>query len=181
MTDARYPDRWLSDRRFQRLSDSHHRAYINALTWSVSNRTDGVIEPDDLDLIPQFDKTAVRAFMAAGLWSLREDHGRGWQITDFAATQTTAAEIRHLEDKRAKERMKKARQRAASKAEVEEAAASPDVVPGDFPGEVPADCTGKDRQGKDRQGREGELLPKAAGAEHMAWHGPGPNPYQEYN
>jgi len=45
-TDARVPDRWLSDRRLQRLSDAHFRAFITSLVWSVSNRTKRVIEPE---------------------------------------------------------------------------------------------------------------------------------------
>ena len=43
MTDARFPDRWLSDRRLQRLSDGHFRAFITSLAWSVTNRAEGGI------------------------------------------------------------------------------------------------------------------------------------------
>ncbi len=60
MTDARIPDRWLSDRRLQRLSDVHFRAFITSLVWSVSNRTNGVIEPEDLRLIPNFAAGAAK-------------------------------------------------------------------------------------------------------------------------
>jgi hypothetical protein len=45
VTDARFPDRWLSDKRIQRLSDGHFRSFITSLVWSVTNRTDGVTEP----------------------------------------------------------------------------------------------------------------------------------------
>ena len=79
MTDARLPERWLSDRRLSRLSDAHDRSYIQALLFSVSNRTDGVIEPDDLALIPHFAPGAVNAFLAQELWSARQ---HGWFITD---------------------------------------------------------------------------------------------------
>ena len=53
MTDARLPEPWLSDRRLSRLSDAHYRSYIQALLFSVSNRTDGVIEPDDQPAVMQ--------------------------------------------------------------------------------------------------------------------------------
>jgi hypothetical protein len=114
VTDARFPDRWF-DKRFQRLSDAHFRAYVTSLAWAVTNRTDGVVEPEDLQYIPNFAKDSVRAFLGAELWEPRGAAGRGWQIIDFFATQTTAAQLRHLEDKRAKEREKKARQRAGGK------------------------------------------------------------------
>jgi hypothetical protein len=115
VTDARFPDRWLCDKRNTRLSDGHFRAFITSLAWSATNRTDGVIEPEDLELIPRFAKDSVRSLLAAGLWEPRGGAGRGWQIVDFAATQTTAEQLRQLEDARAKEREKKARQRAQTR------------------------------------------------------------------
>jgi hypothetical protein len=175
VTDARFPDRWLSDKRIQRLSDAHFRAFIHALAWAATNRTDGVIEPDDLALIPRFPEDAVRAFIGAELWEPRNEEGRGWVMVDFAATQTTAVQLKAAETARARERDKKARQRAAARTPATSAIA---VVPGDVPTDVPGDNTGKDRQGKDRQG-EGESLPMAAGAENL-WRGAGPNPYIEY-
>jgi hypothetical protein len=39
MTDARFPERWLNDRRLLRLSDAAFRLFVISLTWSVSNRT----------------------------------------------------------------------------------------------------------------------------------------------
>jgi hypothetical protein len=179
VTDARFPDRWLSDKRIQRLPDNHFRSFITSLVWSVTNRTDGVIEPEDLELIPRFAKDSVRNLLAAGLWEPRGGSGRGWQIVDFAATQTTALQLRHLEDARAKEREKKARQRAARRSEDTSSASTDAAVPRDIPRDVPPDDTGKDRTGKDRQG-EGESLPMAAGAENL-WRGVGPDPFDEYN
>jgi len=147
VTDARFPERWLSDKRIQRLSDAHFRSYVTSLTWSVSNRTDGNIEPEDLALIPQFSANAVMAFVKARLW-LPQDHG--WLIADFAATQTTAAELRAAEASREKERLKKAEQRAKK--------AKESTVPGDVPGDVPRDITGK---ASDRQepGAGGDVMP----------------------
>jgi hypothetical protein len=173
MADARFPDRWLSDRRIQRLSDSHFRAFITSLAWSVSNRTDGVIEPEDLGLIPNFAANAVQAFIDAGLW-LPLQHG--WQIADFMATQTSREQLAAAELGRQRERDKKARQRAAKNG----AASCTDAdVPPDVPGDVPGDNTGKARQGQDRPGRSkgNSQLKLAAGSE---WRGAGPDPFDEY-
>ncbi len=145
MTDARFPDRWLSDRRLQRLSDAHFRAYMTSLVWSVSNRTNGVIEPEDLGLIPNFATGSAKAFIDAGLWSARE---KGWLIDDFSATQTSSEQLAAAEAARVREREKKARQRAAKRA----AAGSNGAVPGDVLGDVPGDNTGQARPGQAKPG-----------------------------
>jgi hypothetical protein len=171
------------------LPDNHFRSFVTSLVWSVTNRTDGVIEPEDLELIPRFATDSVRNLLAAGLWEPRGGSGRGWQIIDFAATQTTAVQLRHLEDNRAKEREKRARQRAARRGEDTSSASTDAAVLRDIPRDVPPDDTGKDRTGKDRTGKdrtgkdrqgEGESLPMAAGAEQLTWRGAGPDPYAEY-
>lgn len=144
MTDARIPERWLTDRRILRLDAESYRAFFMSLTWAVSNRTDGVIEPEDLALIPHFAEGSARALVKAGLWTVREC---GWHICDYATTQTTREQLDQLFAARARERERKARQRAAKRAGGTD-------VPGDVPGDVPPDCTGKARQGKDRQGQE---------------------------
>lgn len=165
MTDARFPDRWLSDKRLQRLSDGHFRAFITSLTWSVSNRTDGVIEPEDLGLIPNFAANSVQAFVKAGLWQPLE---KGWRITDYMTTQTSSEQLVAAEAARAKEREKKARQRAAKRT----AASANAVVPGDVPG----DNTGQDRPGQARPGEAHSQLSVVNGG----WHGNGPSPFDEY-
>lgn len=171
MTDARFPDRWLSDRRLQRLTDSHFRAFVTSLTWSVSNRTNGVIEPEDLALIPNFSANAVRAFIDAGLWSTL---AKGWLIVDHAVTQTSAEQLAANENQRVREREKKARQRAAKRA-------TGSGVPGDVPGDVSGDNPGQARPGQARPGLR-EVLPQAAGAENQpVWRGGGTNPFDEYN
>ncbi|GAA1399459.1 hypothetical protein GCM10009613_55070 [Pseudonocardia kongjuensis] len=114
MTDARYPERWLNDRRILRLSDPAHRLFVLALAWSVSNRTDGALQLDDLRLIPGVDHTGTAELVEAGLW-LTGPHG--WQITDFAITQTTAAQLAGLEHKRAVDRDRQARHRQRRRAD----------------------------------------------------------------
>jgi hypothetical protein len=145
MTDARLPERWLSDRRLLRLSDAHFRSFVMALVWSVSNRTDGCIDPEDLALIPTFAVEAPDAFVAAGLWT-RLDHG--WRITEFIVTQTSKCDLEVLENNRRREREKKARQRAAKAAEngARHSDVPGDVTGGACPG-TPQDRTGQARTG----------------------------------
>lgn len=147
MTDARLPEKWLTDRRLARLDDASFRSFAQALMWSVSNRTDGLIEPDDLALIPTFVRGSVPALVASGLWTAL---GHGWLITDFVSTQTSRSELEVLENARRRERHKKQRQRARA---VEKPSGECDV-PRDGPGDVPRDHTG--RTGQARTGRTGK-------------------------
>lgn len=172
MTDARFPDRWLSDRRLQRLSDSHFRAFITALAWSVSNRTNGVIEPEDLKLIPNFAVGSVKALIEAGLW---QPLNHGWQIAEYLTTQTSSEQLAAAENARVREREKKARQRAAKRA----ATCTNPAVPGDNTGDVPGDNTGQDRPGQDRHVVEPTHL-AVVGNSTPVWRGSGSSPYDEY-
>lgn len=195
MTDARLPEKWLSDRRLSRLSDEHFRAYMQALLFSVSNRTDGVIEPEDIELIPHFATGAVNAFLANGLWTGR-DHG--WLITDFKATQTTRHELEVLENARARERRKKQRQRSKA---ADEDSGGESAVPGDSPGGQAPGTAQAGRQGKagqestgtsngqpsttDGSGGTGAVEDSATAAHASTngwpqWRGQGPSPYEEY-
>jgi hypothetical protein len=110
MTDARFPERWLNDRRILRLSDAAFRMFVISLAWSVANRTDGWLTLDDLALIPgcSNDKAAAELYDAE-LWWNHFDHA---QIAEFEETQTTSADLAHLAEARRKQREKKRRQRA---------------------------------------------------------------------
>jgi hypothetical protein len=149
MTDARLPERWLFDRRLARLDDAAHRSFINALLWSVGNRTDGHIDREDLELIPRFSVGAAKVLVAAGLWTATDN---GWQITDFLVTQTSSSELQVLENLRGRERRKKQRQR-----EKQATDKSPDEsdVPGDRPGGTSPGTAQAGRQAG-RQGQEGK-------------------------
>jgi hypothetical protein len=171
VTDARIPDRWLSDRRLQRLSDAHFRAFITSLVWSVSNRTNGAIESEDLGLIPNFAAGSAQAFIDAGLWSPQEN---GWLISDYLSTQTSSEQLAAAETARIREREKKARQRAAKRTRT----CTNADVPGEVPRDVPRDNTGQDRPGQDRQGDEGTRLAAVVG--NQPWRGAGLNPFDEY-
>lgn len=139
MTDARVPEKWLNDKRIQRLTDADFRSFIMALTWSVSNRTDGVIEPDDLSLIPHFAQGSAKALVAAGLWSAQK---HGWCINGYESTQTTRERLAQLDAARLKDRERQARHRAAKAAKRADQLSVTRDVTGDY--------TGQDRTGQDR-------------------------------
>lgn len=160
MADARMPDRYLLDRRFVRLPDEHFRSYVLALMWSVSNRTDGEILPDDLGLIPGFRDGSARALVTEGLWTPRE---QGWQITDYLDTQTTRAQFQAMEAKRANDRARQARHRAKKSDDD----GGPDGgVTHDVTRDVTADNKGKARQGQARTEAKPhqELQPQDSGS-----------------
>lgn len=153
MTDARFPERWLQDRRVHRLDDRDFRSFMYSLAWSVSNRTDGLVEEQDFALIPHFSPNSVGPLVTAGLWETVTYHREiAWRIADFKKTQSSKDDLEVLENVRAAEREKKRRQRAR-KAGV--AVHVPGDVPGDSTGvHVPGDDTGQDRQGQARTGQQ---------------------------
>jgi hypothetical protein len=108
MTDARFPERWLNDRRVVRLSDDAFRLFVISLAWSVANRTDGRIYDDDLALILA-SSTGSGQLAKSGLWERVADY---WQIAEFEETQTTRADLDHLGEQRRKARDRKRAERA---------------------------------------------------------------------
>ena len=115
MTDARFPDRWLADRRLLRLPADAFRLFAFALMWSVSNKTDGVIDDDDLPLIPGFGPGCVDHLADAGLWERQVD---AWVITVYADTQTSRSEFDALAARRRSDRQRKARERLRKASDV---------------------------------------------------------------
>ena len=111
MTDARFPERWLNDRRVMRLTDDAFRLFVISLTWSVANRTDGRLYDDDLTLIPA-SASGSGQLAKAGLWERVADY---WQITGFEETQTTREQLEAATVARRKDRDRKRRQRAKAK------------------------------------------------------------------
>lgn len=110
MTDARFPERWLSDARLQRVSPEAYRAHGNALMWSVSNRTDGAIPVWALPMVPHLTEAHARELASAGLWagSARD----GWMILDYDDTQTTAAQLAAAAAARRADKIRQRRHRA---------------------------------------------------------------------
>lgn len=115
------PEKWLSDRRLLKLSDAAFRLHVTGLMWSVSNRTDGIIEADDLPVMPRVDPGAVAELEKADLWT--QSRGR-WLIKDFKGTQTSKKQLEQQDEAREADRVRKAAERAAAKAkkDAEEAA-----------------------------------------------------------
>ena len=108
MTDARFPERWLNDRRVLRLPDDAFRLFTLSLAWSVANQTDGRIYDEDLTLIPA-SPLGSGQLAKSGLWERVADY---WLITVFEETQTTRADLEHLAVQRRKARDRKRRERA---------------------------------------------------------------------
>lgn len=144
MTDARLPERWLNDRRMARLSDGDWRAFCNCLMWSVSNRTDGVIHPTDVELIPRFDVQAADRLVSSEILVKLSD---GWLINEFVVTQTTAKQLASVERARVvgrdRQQRKREREREAREQGSSDSAGQPVVTRYD---------TGQDRTGQARTG-----------------------------
>lgn len=179
MTNANLPDRWLSDRRFrrERLSDAGFRAFVNALMWSVGNRTEGVIEPDDLKLIPDFDRATIKELVCGDLWEPRPT-GRGWLIVDFPTTQTGKDLLAKYEKEKALDRRRKAKKRAEELAA--QLAAEGDSG-GSSAGRIPVESPSTE-QNRQNQPRREEDDHDETRFDHQwpAWRGAGPNPFDEY-
>lgn len=152
MTDARIPERYLNDRRILKLTDTERSSYFMAGVWSVSNRTDGKFDDGDLDLIPTFNKAAIRSLIGSGLWARSAD---GYIDTEFLRVNTSRDDLEVLDNIRRADREKKARQAAHKKGNHD--LCYPGVcefLPGDVPGESSrgAHRRGEDRTGKDNTG-----------------------------
>lgn len=115
VTDARLPERWLNDRRIQQLSPEAFFAFSNALMWSASNRTDGVIKSAELELIPRCKSAHADELTEAGLLKKRRD---GWLITDYASTQRSREQLENDDKYRQREAERVRRLRAAQREEI---------------------------------------------------------------
>ena len=131
MANANLPDRWLGDRRFRResLPDAAYRAYMNALMYAVTNRTDGVIESADLKFIPDFDRGAITLLIEDRLWAAR-GKGRGGFIVDFPTTQSSKNLLESYERRKAWDRTGKRSRRRIN------------VLLKTIPVEIPAEVSG---------------------------------------
>ena len=156
MTDVRLPERWLMDRRVMRLNSAEFRAFVLGYLWSVSNRTDGFIDREDLHLVPGMTGQIVAILVSIKLWAAEAD---GWRLIDFDATQSSKHDLETLENARRADREKKARYRASTKSPVVFSSA-----PGDSPGDV---SQGQHRQA--RQARDNRQVRDKTSADPMSW------------
>jgi hypothetical protein len=110
MTDARFPERWLNDRRVVRLSDAGFRLFVTSLVYSAANRTDGALDKADLELLNGADARYVDELVDAGLMAATS--AASWQSTVYAASQSSKSQLEGYEWKREQERRRQANKRA---------------------------------------------------------------------
>lgn len=152
MTDARFPERWLNDRRVLRLSDGGFRLFVVSLAWSVSNRTDGVLYDDDFELMMRVTLTHAPELVEQGLWRREADH---WFIEEFDRTQTTRDQLEGLDQRRAADARRARSYRLRKKAK-------------------PSRDTSRDDKGQDRLGQARRFggQPQVNGREPAEWSTP---------
>lgn len=126
-----------------RLSPPAFRTFVLALTYSVSNRTDGYVDREDLGFCGGSEQHAPE-LVSAALW---KPEGNGWCAVEYLATQTSRAEFEVLENLRRRERLKKQQQRLNRSGKQPD---EPDE--GTVPGDIPRDADG----GPHRQEQEQE-------------------------
>jgi hypothetical protein len=164
MTDARFPERWLNDRRLVRLPDAVFRLFIVSLAWSVANRTDGRIYDDDLPLIPGGqDGGHVWILADTGIWIRCHDRSY-WLIADFEETQTTREQLEATATARQKARDKKRRQRAAASVVPRDNTRPGQARPGQAPQTVGRGLRADPDGGSDDQSPDGSSRPRVSRA-----------------
>lgn len=146
--DARFPTHYMTDRRVVRANPEQFRLFVFATAWAVSNMTDGHIDQEDLPLIPFASLPLAEGLVKADLWTPTE---KGWLITDFAKTQTSAAQI----EAALLNRRKSDAERQRKKYERDKGKGMPSPDPDDEPSsrEVHVSFEGKERKGEERQGK----------------------------
>lgn len=144
MTDARFPERWLMDKRIIGLSNSAFRTFVLGMTFSVANRLDGYVERDDLTIVHGADPSDVPELIKSGLWSEADDVGI-W-IEGFTKVQTSAAQLEGLEHKKQQDAHRAKRYRDKKKD------SDPDPNP------PSSRDSSRDDIGQDRTGRTGQAL-----------------------
>lgn len=105
------------------------------------------LDDGDLDLIPTFNKAAIRSLIGSGLWARSAD---GYIDTEFLRVNTSRDDLEVLDNIRRADREKKARQAAHKKGNHD--LCYPGVcefLPGDVPGES---SRGAHRRGEDNTG-----------------------------
>jgi hypothetical protein len=131
---ADFPQHWLDEPWFLRLSDDAKLLYLCGLAWAVG-RTDGKVpsyaltrlHPDDLDRRAR----AVAELVQVGKWKPYTSDGRGWRYPDWTNHQST---VEYIEYQRERKRRNQADSRANR--------ASPPVT-GDVTGDVTGNTAGE--------------------------------------
>lgn len=154
VTDARFPDRWLTNRQILGLPSDAFRLYVIANAWAVSNRTDGRLDATDIAMMPDPAMESDRCLLLqAGLWTKRDDGS--YSIAGFTNVQTTAAQLAQLEKKQSDDRLRKRKPRGNAA-----------EVPAEPRPEIHATLKDRTEPGQARTGREGGNLPERDGPDY---------------
>lgn len=95
MTNFNYPERWLNDRRIRGLTDTGHRFFVLAMTYSVANLTDGYLSADDITDLVESQRLDLKTLDELEAQKLTEPASAGKiYLVDFESTQTSAASMR---------------------------------------------------------------------------------------
>ncbi|PVZ56690.1 hypothetical protein [Arthrobacter sp. H-02-3] len=151
--DARYPTKYLNDRRILNLSHEAHVLMMQATAFSVTNMTDGFLNTDDLALIPRARIEAANELVQAGLWEVTK---AGWFMPEFPKHQTSKDQLEALERKRQQDRQnsKSYRERQKHRTSFDASGTESSDASADELADESSDDIGKERQGKARQGKE---------------------------
>ncbi len=139
----RYPTYWLNDRRFERIGRDGHHLFTIAMAYSVSNRTEGVIEHADIPtLARKYDCDTSKIALLVDNWLWEEIDG-GYLILDFRKTQTSKSQLEGFEEKKRNDAERSKRYRESKKI-------------ADPSRDASYDDRGEERreQGKERRGEE---------------------------
>lgn len=162
MTDARLPERWLTDPLRSALSDGAWRVYSFGLMYCNAHGTDGELPPQALRYLHSDDhlaRAAVAELIDCGLLLDRGELGYRFPEWDTTLGQSRAADVeqRRVQERERKRIQRERRRNAAGSAQVTSEAR----VPPDVPRVVPRDSAGQDRTGQDRTSKP---LPTQLGA-----------------
>lgn len=146
MTDARFPERWLNDRRIMRLPADVFRGWFLATVWTVANRTEGRIEDSDVDLIPGLTPAMLEHLEGVDLVT-RDGHA--WCLCDWEGVQSSREQLEALERKKRGDRERQRRKRERDREAEALRDGSRDVTR-----DVHATDSGQDRPGQARTGKD---------------------------
>lgn len=159
MTDARLPDRWLTDVKYLDLSDSAWRLFTSALMWSNQQGTDGDIPRVALNIFRTEEQvsSAVAELVQKSHWEETASGFRFSQQWERELGQSTMAEVESRKEAN-RQRQRRLREKgdsssgeldlASSRERNSPARRNPDVVRDvtrDVTRDVGQETTGKDR------------------------------------
>jgi len=142
MTDSRLPGRWLTDIRFEQLSDRAWRTFCGSLMWSNEQGTDGRVPGLAMKYLHPLgvDGNTRGELIASKLWRAEKD---GISVPEWSGAigQSSADHVAaQRESNRERQRAHRAKKKATTSS-----------VTDDVTRDVTRESLGEDRQGKDRQ------------------------------